>query len=76
MLATLAQFGIDGGLVEGRTGVWVGHEKIGAIGVKISGGIAYHGLALNVCPDLSYFQHISPLRYHGRGCHFYRAPAG
>ena len=60
MLATLAQFGIDGGLVEGRTGVWVGHEKIGAIGVKISGGIAYHGLALNVCPDLSYFQHIIP----------------
>ena len=60
MLATLAQFGIDGGLVEGRTGVWVGDEKIGAIGVKISGGIAYHGLALNVSPDLSYFQHIVP----------------
>ena len=60
MLSTLAQFGIEGGVVEGRTGVWVGNEKIGAIGVKISGGIAYHGLALNVAVDLAYFQHIIP----------------
>ena len=60
MLATLAQFDIPGGVVEGRTGVWVEDKKIGAIGVKISGGVAYHGLALNVAPDLSYFHHIIP----------------
>lgn len=60
MLATLAQFDILGGVVDGRTGVWVEDKKIGAIGVKISGGVAYHGLALNVAPDLSYFQHIIP----------------
>ncbi len=60
MLATLAQFDVLGGVVDGRTGVWVGDEKVGAIGVKISGGVAYHGLALNVAPDLSYFQHIIP----------------
>ena len=60
MLGTLAQFGIEGGVVQGRTGVWVENEKIGAIGVKISGGVAYHGLALNVVPDLSYFRHIIP----------------
>ena len=60
MLATLAQFDIQGGVIDGRTGVWVGNEKVGAIGVKISGGVAYHGLALNVAPDLSYFQHIIP----------------
>ena len=60
MLATLAQFDIDGEVVEGRTGVWVANEKIGAIGVKITQGIAYHGLALNVAPDLSYFRHIIP----------------
>ena len=60
MLATLGQFDIQGGLVDGRTGVWVENEKIGAIGVKITNGVAYHGLALNVTPDLSYFQHIIP----------------
>ena len=58
MLATLGQFDIQGRLVDGRTGVWVENEKIGAIGVKITNGVAYHGLALNVTPDLSYFQHI------------------
>ena len=60
MIGTLGQFGIEGGLVEGRTGVWAGNEKIGAIGVKISGGVAYHGLALNVAVDLDYFRHIVP----------------
>ena len=60
MLATLAQFDIQGELVAERTGVWVSNEKIGAIGVKISGGVAFHGLALNVNPDLSYFRHIIP----------------
>ena len=60
MLATLDQFGITGDLKEGCTGVWVKGEKIGAIGVKISGGVAYHGLALNVSTDLGYFADIVP----------------
>ena len=60
MLATLPQFDIQGDVIEGRTGVWVGNAKVGAIGVKISGGVAYHGLALNIAPDLSYFHHIIP----------------
>ena len=37
-----------------------GREKIAAIGVKISRGVSYHGLALNVSTDLSYFSHIVP----------------
>ena len=60
MIKTLADLDIRGELIEGLTGVWVGGEKIGAIGVKISRGIAYHGLALNVNSDLSYFGHIIP----------------
>ncbi len=40
--------------------MWVGQEKIAAIGVKISQGVAYHGFALNVNTDLSYFRHIVP----------------
>ena len=57
---TLADFGIEAALVEGITGVWVGEAKVAAIGVKISGGVAYHGFALNVNTDLSYYDHIIP----------------
>lgn len=60
MIATLAEFGIDAGSDRRPTGVWVGHAKIGAIGVKISRGVSFHGFALNVEPDLSYFDHIVP----------------
>jgi lipoate-protein ligase B len=60
IIQSLAGFGICAGLVEGLTGVWVGELKIAAIGVKISRGVAYHGFAINVDPDLSYFDHIVP----------------
>lgn len=44
----------------GKTGVWVGERKIGAVGVRISQGTTCHGVALNVSTDLSYFRHIVP----------------
>lgn len=60
LIATLAEFGVRGES-EGRpTGVWVGDTKIAAIGVKVSRGVTMHGFALNVNPDLSYFDHIVP----------------
>ena len=68
IIKTLADFGITAGLIEGLTGVWVGTKeespelsrKIAAIGVKISRGVTYHGFALNVNTDLSFFDHIIP----------------
>lgn len=68
VIETLSGFGIAAGTLEGLTGVWVGDEmgspersrKIASIGVKISRGVAYHGFALNVSTDLSFFQHIVP----------------
>ena len=60
IIKTLEDFKITGRLVHGLTGVWVGEEKIAAIGVKISRGVCYHGFALNVNTDLSRFDHIIP----------------
>ena len=67
IIKTLTDFGISAGLVEGLTGVWVGSEKIGAIGVKISRGVSYHGFALNVNTELSRFDHIIPCGITDRG---------
>ena len=60
IIGTLADFQLQGRLEDGITGVWVGDGKIAAIGVKISRGVAFHGLAINVNTDLSYFSHIVP----------------
>jgi len=48
------------GRIPGRTGVWVGERKIGAVGVAISGGFTRHGLAFNVSTDLDAFRRIVP----------------
>ena len=60
IINSLANLGIEAGVEPGLTGVWVGDAKIAAIGVKISRGIAHHGFAINVNPDLSRFARIVP----------------
>ncbi len=60
IIATLKDFGINAEAVEGLTGVWAESAKVAAIGVKISRGVAYHGLSINVNTDLSYYDHIVP----------------
>ena len=64
-IRTLAEFGVHGERREGRIGIWVelgdGSEaKIGAIGVRVRRWVSYHGLALNLRPDLGHFQGIVP----------------
>lgn len=56
----LRGLGVEGRTVEGRTGVWVGDEKICALGVRVAGGVSLHGLALNVATDLAAFEAIVP----------------
>jgi len=72
MIATLAQFGVEGLIREGRVGVWVkrnelADDKIGAIGVRIRRWVTFHGLSLNVNPDLSHFAGIVPCGITGHG---------
>jgi lipoyl(octanoyl) transferase len=72
MIATLGEFGVKGEIRQGRVGVWVvrpdgAEQKIGAIGVRVTRWVTWHGLALNVNPDLSHFDGIVScgIREHG-----------
>lgn len=71
VVAVLADFGVAGEKREGRVGVWVvtdrGEKKIAAIGVRVRRWVSFHGLSLNVAPDLSHFEGIVPcgIRDHG-----------
>jgi len=56
----LADYGIMAGRREGLPGVWVDQRKIAAIGLRVHNGISYHGMALNVSCDLSWFAAINP----------------
>ena len=60
LIGTLSEFGIAAHSEGKPTGVWVGDAKIAAIGVRVSRSVTMHGFALNVCPDLSFFDHIVP----------------
>ena len=67
MIRVCASYGIGAQRVAGLTGVWVGDDKIGAIGIRISRWITSHGLAFNVSTDLSRFDLIVPCGIAGRG---------
>src|SRR3989304_5301276 len=60
VIHTLGGFGLRAERMPPWTGVWLGKRKIASIGVAVKRGITYHGLALNVKTDLSYFQRIIP----------------
>ncbi|MFM2129843.1 MAG: hypothetical protein RL477_1389 [Pseudomonadota bacterium] len=65
VIATLAHFGIRGERRTGRVGIWVARpsgreEKIAAIGVRVRHWVSYHGIAVNVAPDLAHFAGIVP----------------
>lgn len=67
MIRACAHHGIGASRVSGKTGAWVGHEKIGAIGVRIARWVTSHGFALNVGNDLTPFDLIVPCGIRDRG---------
>lgn len=68
LIRTLAAFNVTAGRREGRIGVWVarpdkgeGYEdKIAALGIRVRKGVTFHGVSLNVAPELSHFSAIMP----------------
>ena len=60
LIHLLARHGVTGGRIEGKTGVWVGERKIASLGVGVRKWISMHGFAINICGDLSAFNHITP----------------
>lgn len=69
IINSLSQVGLTSTTVPGLTGVWTadGQRKVAAIGVKIAGGVAYHGFAINVSTDLSMYDAIIPCGITDRG---------
>ena len=67
MIRTCADHGVAAGRIAGLTGTWVGAEKIGAIGIRISKWVTSHGFAFNVSTNLEHFQLIVPCGISDRG---------
>jgi lipoate-protein ligase B len=67
LIRALADFGLAAARMADRTGVWVGEEKVAAIGVRVSRWVTTHGFALNVDPDLGHFAGIVPCGIRDRG---------
>ncbi|MFP4238812.1 MAG: lipoyl(octanoyl) transferase LipB [Rhodosalinus sp.] len=80
VIAALGEFGVRGELREGRVGVWVARpekpplpdgtpreDKIAALGIRLRRWVSFHGLAINVDPDLSHYDGIVPCGIQGHG---------
>lgn len=80
VIATLAEFGVRGEIRDGRVGVWVARpdkaplpdgtareDKIAAIGIRLRRWVSFHGISINVEPDLSHFDGIVPCGVRGHG---------
>ncbi|MEM1374098.1 MAG: lipoyl(octanoyl) transferase LipB [Pseudomonadota bacterium] len=80
VIATLAEFGLSGQIREGRVGVWIERpdlaplpdgtpreDKIAAIGIRMRRWVSFHGLSINVEPELSHFDGIVPCGISGHG---------
>ena len=67
MIRVCADYGLAAGRVKGLSGAWIGDEKIGAIGVRISRWITSHGFAFNVATDIDFFNLIVPCGIADKG---------
>lgn len=72
LIKTLAAFNVKGERREGRVGIWVARkggreDKIAALGIRVRRGVTFHGVSLNIEPDLEHFSGIVPCGIQGHG---------
>jgi len=67
LIRTVGEYGITADRVDGKRGIWVGNDKIAAIGVRIARWVTSHGWALNVSTNLDHFRLIMPCGLQGTG---------
>jgi lipoyl(octanoyl) transferase len=67
IIRLLHNYGIESQRIPGLSGVWVGSEKIAAIGIAIQHGITRHGISININPDMAHFTYIVPCGIQDRG---------
>jgi lipoyl(octanoyl) transferase len=67
IIRVLAEYDVTAGRIENYTGVWVGNEKVAAIGIGVRRWITYHGFAFNINPDMSHFGMITPCGITDKG---------
>ena len=67
IMRTVLMFGVRSSRIPGLTGVWVGDDKLAAIGVRLSRWVTSHGFALNISTDLKYFDLIRPCGIDRKG---------
>jgi lipoate-protein ligase B len=65
LIEAVATWAIEARTIAGRTGVWVGERKLASIGIAVRRWVGYHGFALNVAPDLGFFDLIHPCGLRG-----------
>ena len=66
IIRSLKIYGVDAQRIHNFTGVWVGRRKVAFIGIGIKGWVTFHGFALNINSDLSYFSLIRPCGFESR----------
>jgi lipoyl(octanoyl) transferase len=76
IIRTLARFNLKGERREGRVGIWIAkpggaEDKIAALGIRVRRGVSYHGIAINLDPDLSHFRGIVPCGIQGGDASLY-----
>lgn len=67
LIRTLAGYGLEGSRTAGQTGVWVGNDKVAAIGIGVRQWVTWHGFALNISTDMDAFRLIVPCGIRDRG---------
>lgn len=67
IIRVLGEYGVKACRIPEYPGVWVGQEKIGALGIGVTNWVSYHGWAFNITPDMTHFGYITPCGIPGKG---------